>query len=165
MTDFSIPDVCIERLQEEFNQLDCTNQQRDRMEAFFRVKRAMGELKQDDLINICELGQGNGGIVWKVRHKPTDIIMARKVRLCPRTTGSLVRHAPLSFKIIYLEVKPSLKSQIIRELKVVALPLSRGSHYVSLTSRFFINAIHRTLSDSMEHLLSKLKSASAWNTW
>ena len=76
---FSIPDVCIERLQEEFNQLDCTDKQKDRMEEFFKSKRAVGELKQDDLVNICELGQGNGGVVWKVRHKPTEKIMARKV--------------------------------------------------------------------------------------
>ena len=76
---FSIPDVCIERLQEEFYQLKCTVQQKDRMEEFFKSKRAVGELKQDDLHNICELGQGNGGVVYKVRHKPTDKIMARKV--------------------------------------------------------------------------------------
>jgi len=76
---FSIPDVCIERLEEEFKQLDCTDKQKDRMEEFFNSKRAVGELKQDDLINICELGQGNGGVVWKVRHKPTQKIMARKV--------------------------------------------------------------------------------------
>ncbi|CAF0803687.1 unnamed protein product [Adineta steineri] len=94
-----IPDVCIERLQEEFNQLDCTDKQKDRMEEFFKAKRAVGELRQDDLVNICELGQGNGGVVWKVRHKPTDKIMARK--------------------LIYLEVKPALKTQIIRELKVL----------------------------------------------
>jgi hypothetical protein len=66
-------------LQEEFKQLDCTDKQKDRMEEFFNSKRAVGELKQDDLVNICELGQGNGGVVWKVRHKPTDKIMARKV--------------------------------------------------------------------------------------
>lgn len=77
--DFRIPDVCIERLQEEFNQLDCTDKQKDRMEEFFKAKRAVGELRQDDLVSICELGQGNGGVVWKVRHKPTDKIMARKV--------------------------------------------------------------------------------------
>ncbi|CAF0801945.1 unnamed protein product [Adineta steineri] len=94
-----IPEVCIERLQEEFKQLDCTDKQKDRMEEFFNSKRAVGELKQDDLVNICELGQGNGGVVWKVRHKPTNKIMARK--------------------LIYLEVKPALKNQIIRELKVL----------------------------------------------
>ena len=74
-----IPEVCIELLQEEFKQLDCTVQQKDRMKEFFQSKRAVGELRQDDLLNICELGVGNGGVVWKVRHKPTDKIMARKV--------------------------------------------------------------------------------------
>jgi len=49
------------------------------MKEFFILKSAIGELKQDDLVNICELGQGNGGVVWKVRHKPTHKIMARKV--------------------------------------------------------------------------------------
>ena len=49
------------------------------MEEFFNSKRAIGELKQEDLTNLCELGQGNGGVVWKVLHKPTDKIMARKV--------------------------------------------------------------------------------------
>ena len=52
--DSSILDVCIERLQEEFNQLDCTDQRRDRMDTFFKAKRPVGELEQDDLINIRE---------------------------------------------------------------------------------------------------------------
>ena len=51
---FSIPDVCIERLQEEFKQLDCTDTQKNRMEEFFNSKRAVGELKQDDLVNILD---------------------------------------------------------------------------------------------------------------
>lgn len=74
-----IPEVCIKILQEEFEQLDCTVQQKDRMKEFFQSKQDVGELRQDDLLNICELGVGNGGVVWKVRHKPTDKIMARKV--------------------------------------------------------------------------------------
>lgn len=44
-------------------------------------------------------GQGNGGVVMKVRHKSTGLIMARK--------------------LIHLEVKPVVKKQIIRELKVL----------------------------------------------
>lgn len=43
-------------------------------------------------------GAGNGGVVMKVRHKSTQLIMARK--------------------LIHLEVKPAIKKQIIRELKV-----------------------------------------------
>jgi hypothetical protein len=93
----SIPDVCIERLQEEFNQLDCTDKQKDRMEEFFKAKRAVGELRQDDLVNIYELGQGNGGVVYKVRHKPTDKIMARKVwRLVIKNFRSFIGNFRLS---------------------------------------------------------------------
>ncbi|CAF3011185.1 unnamed protein product [Rotaria socialis] len=94
-----ILDVCIESLEKDLEQLDCTDKQKDRMEEFFNSKRAIGELKHDDLVNICELGQGNGGIVWKIRHKLTDKIMARKG--------------------IYLEIKPAVKNQIVRELKVL----------------------------------------------
>ncbi|CAF2144382.1 unnamed protein product, partial [Rotaria magnacalcarata] len=94
-----ILDVCIESLEKDLEQLGCTDRQKDRIEEFFNSKRAIGELKHDDLVNICELGQGNGGIVWKVRHKLTDKIMARKG--------------------IYLEVKPAVKTQIVRELKVL----------------------------------------------
>ena len=40
----------------------------------------MGELKDDDFEKICELGAGNGGVVFKVSHKPSGLIMARKVQ-------------------------------------------------------------------------------------
>jgi len=37
-------------------------------------------LKNEDLKNLAELGQGNGGSVVKVEHVPTGTIMAKKVR-------------------------------------------------------------------------------------
>ena len=37
------------------------------------------DLKNDDLKDIQELGQGNGGSVKKVEHTPTGTIMAKKV--------------------------------------------------------------------------------------
>lgn len=43
---------------------------------------------------MCELGHGNGGVVSKVMHKPSKIIMARK--------------------LVHLEVKPSVRSQILK---------------------------------------------------
>lgn len=49
--------------------------------------------------NLGELGTGNGGVVLKVRHKSSNLIMA--------------------LKLIHLEVKPAIKKQIIRELKVL----------------------------------------------
>lgn len=46
------------------------------------------------LEKICELGHGNGGVVSKVMHKPSKIVMARK--------------------LVHLEVKPSVRSQILK---------------------------------------------------
>ena len=37
-------------------------------------------MKNEDFKMICELGAGNGGVVAQVLHKPSNIIMARKVR-------------------------------------------------------------------------------------
>lgn len=37
------------------------------------------DLKNEDLKDIQELGQGNGGSVKKVEHTPTGMIMAKKV--------------------------------------------------------------------------------------
>ena len=39
------------------------------------------ELKSDDLVFVDELGSGNGGTVCKVKHEPSDQIMAKKVRV------------------------------------------------------------------------------------
>lgn len=54
-------------------------QQRKRLEAFLTQKAQVGELKDEDFDPICELGAGNGGVVHKVRHKPSRLVMARKV--------------------------------------------------------------------------------------
>ncbi|MEQ2158107.1 hypothetical protein GOODEAATRI_008786, partial [Goodea atripinnis] len=53
-------------------------QQRKRLEAFLTQKQKVGELKDDDFEKICELGAGNGGVVFKVSHRPSGLIMARK---------------------------------------------------------------------------------------
>lgn len=37
-------------------------------------------MKDDDFEKISELGAGNGGVVFKVSHKPSGLVMARKVR-------------------------------------------------------------------------------------
>lgn len=60
-------------------ELDLDEQQRKRLEAFLTQKAKVGELKEDDFHPICELGAGNGGVVHKVRHKPSGLVMARKV--------------------------------------------------------------------------------------
>lgn len=72
---------------------------RKKIKVFLSQKEQIGELSDEDLEKMGELGSGNGGVVMKVRHIPTQLIMARK--------------------LIHLEVKPAIKKQIIRELKVL----------------------------------------------
>ena len=71
----------LEALQKKLGELDLDEQQRKRLEAFLTQKAQVGELKDDDFHPICELGAGNGGVVNKVRHKPSRLVMARKVSL------------------------------------------------------------------------------------
>ena len=70
-----------EALQKKLGELDLDEQQRKRLEAFLTQKAQVGELKDDDFHPICELGAGNGGVVNKVRHRPSSLVMARKVML------------------------------------------------------------------------------------
>lgn len=67
-------------LQKKLEELDLDEQQRKRLEAFLTQKAKVGELKDDDFERISELGAGNGGVVTKARHRPSGLIMARKVR-------------------------------------------------------------------------------------
>lgn len=56
------------------------------MEEFLRRKRTVAEAgswKENDFIKLEELGFGNGGMVLKVKHRETGIVMARKVRPHP----------------------------------------------------------------------------------
>ncbi|PSN33740.1 Dual specificity mitogen-activated protein kinase kinase dSOR1, partial [Blattella germanica] len=90
----------IEALQERLEELQMDDTQRKRMEFFLCQKEKIGELGSDeDFEKLGELGAGNGGVVMKVRHRSTGLIMARK--------------------LIHLEVKPAIKKQILRELTVL----------------------------------------------
>lgn len=71
----------LEALQKKLGELDLDEQQRKRLEAFLTQKAQVGELKDEDFDPICELGAGNGGVVNKVRHKPSSLVMARKVKM------------------------------------------------------------------------------------
>ncbi|GFS40221.1 hypothetical protein NPIL_281261 [Nephila pilipes] len=92
-------DTSIEALQKTLEGLDLDEQQRKRLETFLTQKQKVGELSVDDFENLGELGAGNGGVVTKVLHKYSKLVMARK--------------------LIHLEVKPAIRNQIIRELKVL----------------------------------------------
>ncbi|KAL4227351.1 Dual specificity mitogen-activated protein kinase kinase 1 [Mactra antiquata] len=93
------PNPNIESLTQKLKELDIDDQQRERLEAFLTQKQKVGELTADVFDKIGELGAGNGGVVMKVLHQPTSLVMARK--------------------LIHLEIKPAIRSQIIRELKVL----------------------------------------------
>ncbi|XP_034939025.1 dual specificity mitogen-activated protein kinase kinase dSOR1 [Chelonus insularis] len=91
--------ISIDAIQERLEELEMDEEQRKRLESFLGQKEKVGELCDDDFEKLGELGAGNGGVVMKVRHKKYGLIMARK--------------------LIHLEVKPAIKKQIIRELKVL----------------------------------------------
>jgi mitogen-activated protein kinase kinase 1 len=69
----------IEALQERLEELEMDDTQRKRMEFFLCQKEKIGELSDDDFDKLGELGAGNGGVVTKVRHRSSGLIMARKV--------------------------------------------------------------------------------------
>ena len=69
----------VEDLQKKLEELDIDESQRKRLEHFLEDKLKIGELSSDEFDKLGELGAGNGGVVWRVRHKPSDLIMARKV--------------------------------------------------------------------------------------
>ena len=72
-------DTSFEALQKSLEGLEIDDQQRKRLEAFLSQKQKVGELVSDDLENLGELGAGNGGVVTKNLHRPSGLIMARKV--------------------------------------------------------------------------------------
>lgn len=114
----------IDVIQERFEELEMDEEQRKRLESFLGQKEKVGELCDDDFEKLGELGAGNGGVVMKVRHKKYGLIMARKVSVCLYTAKCLTFAVTViwnlfAFQLIHLEVKPAIKKQIIRELKVL----------------------------------------------
>jgi len=105
----------LEALQRQLQELDIDDLQRQRLQVFLLQKQKVGELNDDDFDRLGELGAGNGGVVTKVRHRPSGLIMARK--------------------LIHLEVKPAIKKQIIRELKV--LHECNSPHIVGFYGAFY----------------------------
>ena len=80
----------LDALQKKLEELDIDDQQRKRLEQFLTQKQKVGELTADDFEKSGELGAGNGGVVWKVLHKPTSLIMARKVSAEVHITNLIV---------------------------------------------------------------------------
>lgn len=84
----------VEDVRKKLDELDLDNLQRSRLEEFLNEKRKIGELVADDFEKISDLGAGNGGVVTKVLHKPTGLIMARKVLRSRCQEFVLFPHSP-----------------------------------------------------------------------
>ncbi|XP_068226714.1 dual specificity mitogen-activated protein kinase kinase 1 isoform X2 [Palaemon carinicauda] len=108
--------VSLESLLKCIEELDMDDTQRRRLEIFLVQKQKIGELNADDFEKLGELGAGNGGVVNKERHKPSGLSMARKVR---SFVSSVALEMSFMRELIHLEVKPAVRNQIIRELKVL----------------------------------------------
>ena len=73
----------IEALCKSVEALDISEEQRHTMRTFLKEKIEIlkhGEMKDNQFETLTELGVGNGGVVLKVKHKPSGAIMARKVQ-------------------------------------------------------------------------------------
>lgn len=112
--------------------LELDDQQRIRLETFILSKRKVGDLvSAEDFIEMHALGSGNGGVVSKVLHRPTQTIMARKM--------------------IRLEVKPVIRNQILRELKI--LHNCNSPHIVGFYGAFYSEG---EINICMEYMVSLL---------
>ncbi|EDV26512.1 uncharacterized protein TRIADDRAFT_54589 [Trichoplax adhaerens] len=114
-------------LTKKLDGLDLDDQQRRRLEAFLHQKSRVKELNGEDFETLCELGAGNGGVVTKVRHTPSGLIMARK--------------------LIHLEIKAAVRNQIIRELKI--LHECNSPYIVGFYGAFYSDG---EISICMEHM-------------
>lgn len=109
------------------------------------------DLRNEDLRDMQELGQGNGGSVKKVEHVPTGTIMAKKVSVCGGGGGDasctvLTRHLDIS------RLSSSTRSRLCASRSCASCK--------SCTI-----AIRSTLSPSTARSYQIPISASAWNTW
>lgn len=87
------------------------------MDDFFRERHFTDPINPDDTVYIADLGSGTSGRVTKVRHIPTNTILARK--------------------IIRVEVKAAERTRIMRELDV--LKGCRSPYIVG-----YLSACHRS---------------------
>nr|CAD56893.1 MAP kinase kinase 2 [Meloidogyne artiellia] len=86
-------------LDSQLRQLSLSGAQLQRMNEWITQKKQIGTLSDDVLERICDLGHGNGGVVHKMRHSKSGVVLARK--------------------LVHLEVKPSVRNQILKELEVL----------------------------------------------
>lgn len=79
---------------------DVDENQKARLQSFTELKKKLGEPKpEDEYERLAEIGAGNGGVVYRVKHKKSGVEMARKM--------------------IMMDVKPAIRKQIVTELKIL----------------------------------------------
>ncbi|KAI8370454.1 kinase-like domain-containing protein [Radiomyces spectabilis] len=86
------------------------------------------DLKADDFENIQKLGEGAAGTVWKVRYKPTGLVMAKKT--------------------ITVDPDPQLQRQILRELSFLK---DCGSPHIVAFHGAFLDDGETTIAICMEY--------------
>jgi len=69
----------LDALTKKLDELNINDTERKNLEIFLTNKHKIGELKDEDFTKQGELGAGNGGVVLKVFHNPSGLVMARKV--------------------------------------------------------------------------------------
>ncbi|CAI4221188.1 unnamed protein product [Auanema sp. JU1783] len=117
-------------LDEQLKRLGLTEPQKQRMNEWIQIKDSIQEdLSEDVLENKGELGHGNGGVVHKVVHKKKAVTMARK--------------------LVHLEVKPSVRQQIIKELSVLH---KCNSPYIVGFYGAFVDNNNNDISICMEYM-------------
>ena len=71
----------VDSIAKKLADLEIDDSQKERLMSFLAEKRKIDDVDEKDFEKLDELGVGNGGVVTKVRHIPTNLIMARKVCL------------------------------------------------------------------------------------
>ena len=81
--------VCGRRIDQQIKAVEgmggLTEEQRKNLMDFLEQKRRIidhGELRDQQFERLDELGFGNGGVVLRVKHSPSGLVMARKVCVC-----------------------------------------------------------------------------------
>ena len=66
-------------VREKLADLQISPTEREQLEDFLKHKKELPVLSSSDLEQMSVLGSGNSGVVTKVKHTRTNIVMARKV--------------------------------------------------------------------------------------
>ena len=149
--------VCVHRIENLTKAVDhmkLTDEQKSNLMDFLEQKKKIsdhGELRDQQFKRLDELGFGNGGVVLKVQHKPSDLVMARKVRVQPKYIAASPKPHPLLPQMIMLDIKPAVRNQIMRELKV--LHECNSPYIVGFYGAFCAN---NEISICMQHMVSVL---------